>query len=68
MKAKTTRPYICNTGYGHFADRKSGTNRNDTSHDNGDDASHDEVRSEDTHSGDTDTKLGGTITRSCSVR
>ena len=46
---------------------KRGTNRNDTSHDNWDDTSHDEVRSEDTHGRDTDTRLGGSITTSWSA-
>lgn len=46
---------------------KKGTNRNDTSHDNWDDTSHDEVRPEDTHSRNTDTRLGGSITKSWPV-
>ena len=47
--------------------KKKRTNRNDTSHNNWDDTPHDEVRSEDTHGRDTDTRLGGSITTSWSV-
>ena len=35
----------------------------DTSHDNGDDGPHDEIRSHDTHRGDTHTSLGGAVGR-----
>lgn len=36
-------------------------NGNDTGHDYGDDTPDEEIRAEDTHGGDTDTGLGGTV-------
>jgi hypothetical protein len=42
-------------------------NTQDTSHDNGDEASDDQVRTKDTDSGETDTSLSGTVsgTKTC---
>lgn len=38
------------------------THSNNTSHDDGNDTLDQQVWAEDTHSGDTDTRLGGTVT------